>query len=176
MALLQILQYPNPRLHIKAKPVVDINQDYLQQIIDDMLETLSATSGCAGLAATQLDIINPPRVTVINSTEVTGHTLCLINPEILTAVGEENELEGCMSIYPDDIRGYVKRAAKITVKALDRYGKINEFSAEGFLAKCIQHEIDHLNGILYITHLAPLKRKLVEKKIAKIRRMQGKVI
>jgi peptide deformylase len=170
MAMIEILQYPDPRLRKKAKTVVDVKDAKLQKIIDDMFETLYKTPNCAGLAATQLAIADPYRVTVIDVSPDKNQPLCLINPEIIAAEGEVVQLEGCMSVYPDEIHGQVTRAEKIKARALDREGKPLEIEATELLAKCIQHEIDHLNGKLYIDHLSPLKKQMIDKKIAKFRR------
>lgn len=168
MATIKILQYPNPHLQIKTKPVMDVKDPRLQQIIDDMLETLYKTSNCAGLAATQLDIPEPvPRVTVIDVSERKNQPLVLINPEVIATEGEHAEMEGCMSVYPDEIHGMVTRGAKVRVKALDREGQSIEIEGTGILAKCLQHEIDHLDGIVYVQRLSALKRERIEKKIKK---------
>lgn len=173
MAMIEILQYPDPRLRIKARIVTDFNDPELQKIIDDMFETLYNTENCAGLAATQLAIPNPPRVTVIDVSSEHNQPLCLINPEILAREGEVALPEGCMSVHPDHVHETVRRAPRIKAKAYDRHGKEFTFEAEGLLAKCVQHEIDHLNGKLYIDHLSTLKRHLVETKIKKILRHKG---
>lgn len=166
MALLTILQYPDPRLRIKAKPVSDFDLS-LQKMIDDMYETLYASENCAALAASQLGIHY--RITVIDFSEKKDQPLCLVNPEILSREGEQYEQEGCMSVT-GKIYERVKRAAKITVKAQDRHGKPISMHAEGFMAKCIQHEMDHLEGILFIDHLSLIKRLRIDKKVAKIQR------
>lgn len=171
MAIYKILSYPDPRLKTVGQYVESVN-DHIRMIVDNMFETHYNTPNCAALAATQLDMPNPPAITVIDFSAEKNQPLCLINPQILEKEGETFEIEGCMSVYPDAIHDKVKRAEKIKVRALDREGKPLEFEAEGFLAKCIQHELDHLRGIIYIDHLSNLKRKLVEKKIAKVRRWQ----
>lgn len=171
MAIYKILSYPDPRLKTVARRV-DVVDDYIRTIVDNMFETHYNTPNCAALAATQLDIPNPPAITVIDFSSEKNQPLCLINPEIIEREGETFEIEGCMSVYPDAIHDKVKRAAKIKLTALDRDGKPLLFEADGFLAKCIQHELDHLNGVIYIDHLSMLKRKMVEKKIAKVRRWQ----
>ncbi|MGB6976629.1 MAG: peptide deformylase [Gammaproteobacteria bacterium] len=168
MAILKILNYPNPRLYTKAQKVSNIDDARIQGIIDDMLETLVNTNHCGGLAATQLDIKNPPYITVVYLFSDKKEPVCLVNPEILTMTGEVREPEGCMSIYPEDIQCIVKRPTQVKAKALDRHGQNMEFEVEGYEAKLIQHEIDHLNGMLYIDYLSPLKRQLVDKKIHKL--------
>ena len=165
MSMLEILQYPDPRLRKKAKMVTNVNDPQLQKTIDDMFETLYNTANCAGLASTQLAIADPYRVTVIDVSEEKNQPLCLINPEILSSEDEIIQWEGCMSVTPDEIHGQVKRANKVKARALDREGNILEIEATGILAKCIQHEIDHLNGKLYIEHLSLLKRHLLIKKL-----------
>jgi peptide deformylase len=168
MTVLKILQYPNPRLRTKAKQVEKIDER-IKKIIDDMFETHYNAHNCAALAATQLDIIDPPRITVIDFSPERNQPLCLINPVITFKTGEMIEEEGCMSVgIGSSIYEKVKRAENIHVKALDEEGNILEFDAEGFMAKCLQHEIDHLNGILYIDHLSRLKKNRLEKKLQKI--------
>lgn len=173
MSVISILQYPDPRLRKKAKTVVDFKDKHLQKTIDDMFETLYHTENCAGLAATQLDIADPYRVTVIDVSMEKNQPLCLINAEVVSHEGEITQWEGCMSVSPDDVHGKVTRPSKIKARAFDRHGKIIEIEAEGLLAKCIQHEIDHLNGGLYIDRLSPLKRLLVDNKINKLRKRSG---
>lgn len=165
MSILQIIQYPDSRLHRKSHKVADIKSAKIKKIIKSMLETLANTENCAALASTQLDIEQPPSIIVMNSLESDGNMFCLINPQIITQEGHDVAEEGCMSVFPEEIRAEVKRATKIKVKSLDIHGKQTEFEAEGFLARCIQHECDHLNGILYIDHLSKLKRSLLEKKM-----------
>jgi peptide deformylase len=167
MTLLSILQYPDLRLRNKAKVVTNPRSPEIQKIISDMLETLAQAESCAALAANQLDIQNPPAITVINPILDNEETLCLINPAIVEKSGESIEEEGCMSVCPNKISAKVPRANQVTVKALNRDGKPIELKAEGFFARVLQHEIDHLNGILYVDYLSPLKRHRIEKKILK---------
>lgn len=167
MALLKILQYPDPRLQRIAKPVVKMDK-HIQKIIEDMFETKYNTKNCAALAATQLDLADPPHITVIDLSSSNDRPLCLINAEIIARKGEQFELEGCMSVMPSHIHERVKRAAEITLRAWDRHGKNLVLSAEGYLAKCVQHELDHLEGKLYIDHLSALKRERIRHKISKI--------
>jgi peptide deformylase len=172
MPILTILQYPDLRLGKKAKPVAEITVG-VQKIIDDMIDTLHNTPNCAGLAATQLDIKNPPYITVIydyrgcEDKPKTHQALCLVNPKIITAEGEAYEPEGCMSV-PGGIYEAIKRAAKITFHALDYQGEPFEMEVEGFMAKLVQHEIDHLNGMIFIDRLSRLKRYRIDKKISKL--------
>jgi len=168
MAIIKILQYPDPRLRQIGTQVEDFGST-LQKIVDDMFETHYAQENCAALAATQLDFQDPKKITVIDFSEKKNEPLCLINPIIIKHSGEQEELEGCMSVGLDSgmIFEKIKRAAKITVQAQDRYGKPLLFEAEGFMAKCIQHEFDHLNGKLFIDYLSPLKRNRIEKRLRK---------
>ncbi len=166
MPIFKILQYPDPRLQRKAHHVTQIDER-IRNIINDMFETHYKAENCAALAATQLDMPNPPHMTVIDFSEKKNEPLCLINAEIIAREGETYEGEGCMSIQ--GVYDKVKRASKITVRAMDQAGNTREFSAEGFLAKCIQHELDHLNGTIFIDHLSNLKRGRVDKKFKKMR-------
>lgn len=166
MSLIRILQYPDPRLKTIGAKVDKIDSN-INKIIDDMFETHYHAQNCAALAATQLDFKDPKSITVIDFSPEKNQPLCLINPEIIAVEGEVTDIEGCMSVHPDHIHAKVKRAAKITVRAMDRNGEIFTMDAEGFMAKCIQHEIDHLNGMIYLDRLSSLKRKMLEKKISK---------
>jgi peptide deformylase len=167
MTILRILNYPDPRLKTRAQPVENITDPAIQKIIDDIIETLHNTANCAALAAAQLDIKNPPRITVLAKTSE-FEEMCLVNPVILKGEGEVCDEEGCMSVYPEKIHARVKRYAKVTLHAFDRNGKEFTKECEGFLARCVQHELDHLEGIIFLDHLSHLKRSLIEKKIAKI--------
>lgn len=171
MTMIKILQYPDPRLKRKAVRVETFD-DALQAVIDDMFETRYATPNCAALAATQLDLDPAWHITVIDLSEKSDTPLCLVNAEIIESEGVQNELEGCMSVYPDFFHEKVKRALKIKVKAQDRYGKSQEFEAEGYLAKCIQHELDHLNGKVYIDRLQGFKAEKLKHKIKLVQRRQ----
>lgn len=174
MAIIQILQYPDPRLGKKGQVVTDFGAE-LQQIIDDMFETLHNTENCAGLAATQLDFAHPKKITVIYDYRLADRdppkekALALVNPEIIASEGVANEPEGCMSVS-GGIYESVQRAAKVTVKALDRRGEPFEIVGEGYMAKLLQHEIDHLNGIIFIDKVSKLKRQRIDKKISKQKR------
>ncbi len=173
MAKVKILNYPDPRLKKNGQPVNQLD-DATQQVISDMFETHYATHNCAALAATQLDFQKPLAITVIDYSQEKNEPMCLINPEIIDASGEQFEFEGCMSVYPDVFHEKVKRAQWIKVRAMDEKGDIKEFEAEGYLAKCIQHEIDHLHGLLFLDRLSPVKRKMVEQKIKKHIKRLGK--
>jgi len=170
MTILTILQYPDPRLRIKAKTVEDFG-DATQKIIDDMFETLYASENCAALAATQLGIHY--RITVIDFSEKKDQPLCLVNAETLTREGEHVNPEGCMSVTGKTYER-VKRAAKVSVEARDRDNKPLNINAEGFMAKCIQHELDHLEGILFIDHLSLIKRLRIDRKLAKMQKQASK--
>ena len=163
MAIIRILQYPDPRLQTQAEPV-DVFDAELQQVIDDMFETHYNTENCAALAATQLDFERPKSITVIDFSREKNEPLCLVNPEIIWRSEELlDEAEGCMSV-PGGIYEKVGRSLKIKVKAQDRHGKFFEMDAEGFMSKCIQHEVDHLRGKIFIDHLSRLKRQRVDRR------------
>ena len=169
MAVIEILQYPDKRLKRIANKVEDFGDDF-QAIVDDMFETHYNAKNCAALAATQLALDPAPHVTVIDFSPTKSEPLCIVNGEITAREGTQKEEEGCMSVGCDiDIflHAYVKRAMKITLKAQDRYGKPFEMDAEGFMAKCIQHELDHLDGKIFLDHLTRLKR---ERLIAKYKK------
>lgn len=161
MAILNILHYPDPRLRNKAEPVTDINAD-IRQLADDMLETMYDAPGI-GLAAIQVNV--QKRVIVIDVSEDKSDPLVLINPEVIDAEGEREFEEGCLSV-PEAYEA-VTRADKIRVKAVNFDGDDYEFPAEGILATCIQHEIDHLDGKLFVDYLSNLKRQRIRKKLEK---------
>ena len=169
MSIVQILQYPDPRLKKTGKWVEQVD-DEVKKVVADMFETHYNAKNCAALAATQLDFINPFRITVIDFSDNKDQPLCLINPEIIYREGEQVVPEGCMSVggeIEDRIFEYVKRSLKIRVRALDLEGKPIELEAEGFMAQCMQHEIDHLDGRLYLDRLSSLKRERLVKKLIK---------
>jgi peptide deformylase len=165
MAIIQILQYPDPRLSKIATPVDAITSE-INQMIDDMFETHYAADNCAALAHSQLNFPEPKRITVIDFSEQKNNPLCLVNPEIIDKSGETYLEEGCMSVRGGFV-SKVKRAERIHVTSLDRHGRPQEFHADGFLAKCIQHELDHLNGILFLDRINDFKRRQMDKKIKK---------
>jgi peptide deformylase len=167
MALLQILEFPDPRLRNRAQPVAQVDAE-LRTLIDDMFETMYAAPGI-GLAATQVNVAK--RVLVLDLSERRNEPLALVNPEILQRGGVEETEEGCLSVpgYFDK----VTRAEQIRVRALDRDGKQIEFDADGLLAVCIQHEIDHLDGKLFVDYLSELKRTRIRKKLEKERKDRG---
>lgn len=169
MAIVRILQYPDNRLKTKAKWVEEVNDD-VKKVVADMFETHYGSTNCAALAATQLDFANPLRITVIDFSDNKDRPLCLINPEIIYREGEQIVPEGCMSVggeIDDRVYEYVKRAMKIKVRALNEQGETIELEAEGFMAQCMQHEIDHLDGHLYLDRLSSLKRERLVKKLLK---------
>lgn len=164
MALLEILHYPDKRLRTVAKPV-EVVDDSIRKQVDDMLETMYEAPGI-GLAATQVDFHQ--QVIVIDVSETKDEPLVLINPEIIEEQGTESYDEGCLSV--PDIYESVTRAEKVTVKALDRDGEEYTLQADGLLAICIQHEMDHLKGKLFVDYLSPLKLQRVKKRLQKIQR------
>ncbi|MEQ5766527.1 peptide deformylase [Halomonas sp. H33-56] len=169
MARLPILEFPDERLRNKAVPVENVD-DEVRQLVDDMLETMYAAPGI-GLAATQVDVHR--RVIVIDVSEDQSTPLVLINPEV-TPLGDEREpmQEGCLSI--PEYYAEVPRALRVHLKAQGRDGEPYELEADGLLAHCIQHELDHLEGVLFVDYLSPLKRDRVMKKMQKRhRQMQG---
>ena len=161
MANLTILHFPDERLRTVAKPVEQVD-DELRSLIDDMLETMYDAPGI-GLAATQVNFHK--RLVVIDVSEEKDKPLVLINPEILEKDGEEEMDEGCLSV--PGIYERVQRADRIKVRALDRNGETFELEADGLLAVCIQHEIDHLDGKLFVDYLSNLKRQRIRKKLEK---------
>lgn len=168
MSVLQVLTFPDDRLRTVAKPVAEVTPE-IQKIVDDMLETMYDEEGI-GLAATQVDIHQ--RIVVIDISEDRNEPMVLINPEILEKRGEDGIEEGCLSV--PGARALVPRAAEVTVKALDRDGKEFTFDADDLLAICVQHELDHLAGKLFVDYLSPLKRKRIQDKLAKIKRYNDK--
>jgi peptide deformylase len=166
MAILTILEFPDERLRKKAKPVESVDGQTCK-LIDDMLETMYAAPGI-GLAATQVNV--QKRILVLDISEEKNAPLALINPELLHKEGQEECDEGCLSV--PGVFEKVRRAEKIRVKALDREGGSFEMEAEGLLAVCIQHEIDHLEGKLFVDYLSPLKRQLARKKVKKEQRQR----
>ena len=161
MALLDILHFPDPKLRIKAKPL-DAVTPATRALVADMLETMYAAPGI-GLAATQVGV--DQRVIVLDVSEHGDEPQAFINPEILSSEGTEVMQEGCLSV--PGVYEEVERAERIRVRALGPDGKPLEFDAEGLLAVCIQHEIDHLNGKLFVDYLSDLKRQRIRKRIEK---------
>jgi len=162
MALLPILRYPDPRLHTVAKPVAEVD-DTIKQLVDDMLETMYDAKG-VGLAATQVDVHE--RVVVIDTSEERDDPRVLINPEIIQASDEMIIWEeGCLSV--PTIYDKVERHERIRVRALNRDGQPYEFDADELLAVCVQHELDHLMGKVFVEYLSPLKRNRIKTKLQK---------
>lgn len=161
MALLKILEYPDPRLRTRAEPVAEVDGK-VRKLIDDLFETMYKAPGI-GLAATQVNV--HLRVLVVDTTEDRSHPLALVNPRIIERSGEGKLEEGCLSV--PGIYETVKRADRIRVQALDRNGRLQDFEAEGLLAVCIQHEMDHLEGKLFVDYLSELKRTRIRKKLEK---------
>lgn len=164
MAKLDILEFPDPRLRRRAEPIGQVD-DELRALIEDMFETMYAAPG-VGLAANQVNVAR--RLMVIDVSEGKDQPLVFINPEILEQEGNQKSEEGCLSV--PGVFADVPRAERVRVKALDRDGKPFEMDADDLLAVCIQHEIDHLNGRLFVDYLSPLKRQKVKKILAKQRR------
>ena len=161
MALLDILHYPDPRLR-RCADTVDAVDDHVRRLIDDMLETMYQARG-VGLAAPQVDVAKC--IITIDVSQERNEPLCLVNPEIRRSTGTKEAEEGCLS-FPGIFEN-VTRAERVVVAALDRGGKPFELEAEGLLAVCVQHEIDHLGGLLFVDHLSRLKRQRIRKKAEK---------
>jgi peptide deformylase len=169
MAILPILCFPDPRLHTVAKPVQAVDAR-IRQLVADMLDTMYDAQGI-GLAATQVDVHE--RVVVIDVSEERNRPLVLINPEIVWASPEKQvNDEGCLSV-PGVYDG-VERASAVRVQALDEQGRSRTVEAEGLLAVCIQHEMDHLTGKVFVEYLSPLKRNRIKTKMLKSRRETAK--
>ena len=161
MAVLEILHFPDPRLRTKAQPVGKVDES-IRRVVDDMLETMYAAPGI-GLAATQVNV--PWRLLVLDVSEDRSAPRCFINPQIVARDGDEEMEEGCLSV--PGVYDRVRRAERIRVRALDRDGQPFELDADGLLAVCIQHEIDHLDGKLFVDYLSTLKRQRIRKKLEK---------
>jgi peptide deformylase len=167
MALRTILEFPDQRLRTRAQPVTQFDAE-LGRLIDDMFETMYAAPGI-GLAATQVDVHK--RLLVIDVSEARNEPLVFINPEILSREGVEESEEGCLSV--PGIFDDVKRAAKVRVRSQDRTGAVVERDFEGVLAVCVQHEMDHLEGKLFVDYLSDLKRQRIRKKLEKERKQRA---
>ncbi|WP_028388165.1 peptide deformylase [Legionella fairfieldensis] len=167
MAIRKILYLPDERLRQVAKPVEQFD-DALQVLIEDMFETMYHAKG-VGLAAPQIGV--GLRLSVIDVIGDKKQQLVLVNPEIIAAEGEAEYEEGCLSV--PGAYDKVKRARKVTIQALDRFGKVFEMSGEGLLGECFQHEIDHLNGKLFVDLLSPLKRAMARRKLDKFKRQKN---
>jgi len=165
MALLPILKYPDSRLHTVAEPVAKVDEA-IRSLVDDMADTMYAAPGI-GLAATQVNVHK--QVIVMDISESKDQLLVLINPEIVKSSGEIECEEGCLSV--PGIFETVSRAAEIRVRALDRDGNNFEFDTSGLLAVCVQHEMDHLKGRVFVEYLSPLKQERIVKKLRKAERL-----
>lgn len=165
--VLDILEYPDPRLRKIAAPVPAVTPE-IEKLVRDMAETMYAVPG-VGLAATQVNVHK--RVIIIDVSEPRNDLRVFINPELLAAEGEAESEEGCLSVpgYYDK----VTRAAKVTVRALDEHGHPFELTTDGMLAVCIQHEMDHLIGKVFVDYLSPLKRARLAAKLKKKQRLAG---
>ncbi|MGR9072617.1 MAG: peptide deformylase [Gammaproteobacteria bacterium] len=166
MTILTILEYPDPRLRNKAIEIQSVD-DGIRKLADDMLETMYVSKG-VGLAATQVNVHK--RLIVIDTSEEKNSPLFLINPEIVDKQGFEVSEEGCLSV--PGFFEKVERAEKVKVQALNRDGRPFEIEADDLLAVCIQHEIDHLDGKLFVDYLSPLKRQRIKKKLDKIHKTE----
>ena len=168
MAILDVLSFPDERLRTVAKPVEEVN-DEIKQLVSDMFETMKDENGI-GLAATQVN--RHVQVVVMDVSEDQNEPRVFINPEIIRKDGSTISEEGCLSVPGNYAK--VERAEAITVKAIDQNGESFELDAEGLLAICIQHELDHLKGKLFIDYLSPLKRQRIRKKLEKEARLAAK--
>ncbi|WP_022939895.1 peptide deformylase [Psychromonas hadalis] len=168
MALLEVLHFPDQRLRTVAKAVVQITPE-IKTITENMLETMYDENGI-GLAATQINI--HLRIAVIDISEHRDQPIILINPEIIEQSGEEESEEGCLSV--PDTHADIKRNEFVTVQYLDLDGNLQVLDAEGLLAVCIQHELDHLKGKLFIDYLSPFKQKRIKTKLEKLQRQNEK--
>ena len=170
MAKLDILRYPDPRLHKVARPV-DVVDARIRQLVDDMLETMYDAEG-VGLAATQVD--QHERVIVIDTSDAHDQPIVLINPELVDKSAEMSLVdEGCLSV--PEVYDKVPRHERVRVRALDRSGEAREFDAEGLLAICVQHEMDHLLGKVFVEYLSPLKRTRIKTRMLKKSRDEARV-
>jgi peptide deformylase len=169
MARLPILRFPDPRLHTVARPVAAVD-GRIRQLVADMLETMYEADG-VGLAATQVDVHE--RLLVMDTSEQHDHPQVFINPQIVAASAEMHVAEeGCLSV--PQIYDRVERHARVTVRALDRDGQTFDFEAEGLAAVCVQHEMDHLMGKVFVEYLSPLKRDRIRTKMLKKTRDEAK--
>lgn len=169
MAKLEILEFPDPRLRTVAKPVAEVN-DRIRQLVDDMFETMYAAPG-VGLAATQVNVHE--RIVVIDVSDDQSQPMVFINPQV-TVLDEETLLpydEGCLSV--PGFYETVERPEKVRVEALGRDGEPFTLEPDGLLAVCIQHELDHLNGKLFVDYISPMKRSRIRKKLEKQHRLQA---
>ena len=164
MAILDILIYPDSRLHSKARPVAQVDSR-IRKLIDDMSETMYAAPGI-GLAAPQVNVME--RIIVVDISESKDSLLAMVNPEIIQSEGQDEHEDGCLSV--PGVYAPVKRYENIRVRALDKQGKPFELDAGGLLGVCIQHEIDHLDGKVFVDYLSHLKQDRIRKKMQKVMR------
>jgi len=164
VSILSVLEFPDSRLRTIAKEVTEVDAK-IKRLVDDLFATMYEEHG-VGLAATQVDVHK--RVIVIDISEDKKSPICLINPQLIEQNGEEESDEGCLSV--PGIFEPVKRAEKIKISALNQQGRTFELEADGLLAICIQHEIDHLQGKLFVDYLSPLKRQRIKKKMLKLQK------
>lgn len=168
MTVRTVLTFPDERLRTVATPVEEVNEE-IKTLVDDMFDTMKDEKGI-GLAATQINVHK--RVVVMDVSDEQDEPRVFINPEIIAKEGSTISEEGCLSVPNNYAK--VDRAEKVTVKALDRDGKSFELEAEGLLAVCIQHELDHLKGKLFVDYLSPLKRNRIKKKLEKEAKLAAK--
>ena len=167
MSILTILEFPDKRLRTVAEEVSQVD-DSIKTLVDDMLETMYAAKGI-GLAATQINVHK--RIIVMDISEDKNEPICLINPEIIDKIGTEESEEGCLSV--PGFFEKVTRSEQIKIRALNRDGESFEMEADDLLAVCIQHEMDHLEGKLFVDYLSTFKRNRIKSKLEKIHRQQG---
>jgi peptide deformylase len=163
----KVVKYGDPVLETKAEPITEFDTPELRQMVDDMFDTMYSAKGI-GLAAPQIGVSKRLTVIDVSAGEEGGEKIVLINPEIIEKAGSQLGEEGCLSI--PGFREDVKRAMKIKVRAQNVEGDTLEYEADELLSRCMQHEIDHLNGVLFLAHLSPLKRDLIRRKIRKLQK------
>lgn len=164
-----ILEYPDPKLRRVGKEVTDVTETRIQDIIANMTKTLYNFPNCIGLAATQLDIEDPPSITVIDVSDTRNDLKVMINPKIVEASGSFRTREGCMSVYPLEVECTILRSKSVTVRYMDEKGKEHVEKVTGLLSHCVQHETDHLNGRLYIDCLSREAKKYLKKMYKKLK-------
>ena len=173
MAILDIIVTPDPRLKIKAKPVTAVDED-VRKLMDDMLETMYSAPGI-GLASVQVGDLRRVIVLDVSDPEQDRNPICMANPELIwTSDDEQLQEEGCLSFPEQYVE--IKRPNAIRVRYLDETGKTRKLAADGLLATCIQHEMDHLDGILFVDHISSLKRKMILRKLSKVKKQQVAVV
>ncbi len=163
----KVVKYGDPVLETKAEPITEFDTPELRQMVEDMFDTMYSAKGI-GLAAPQIGVSKRLTVIDVSAGEEGGEKIVLINPEIIEKAGSQLGEEGCLSI--PGFREDVKRAMKIKVRAQNVEGDTLEYEVDELLSRCMQHEIDHLNGVLFLAHLSPLKRDLIRRKIRKLQK------